>query len=441
MAPSRALAVLLLLAALDLHAQPSFSSNPVRTDPADPTSADSVTLLVEQFVSCTPAPAVTRSGFEIDVTLSNFGCLIPPGLTTWKLDLGKLAPGTYTVNIQPAGELPISTMTFVVLDANGSVSVSQSVGSTAGGTPVDIVVGAQQCVNKMVNACPPPAITFDGEPATNIVLVDNSHFQVVTPPHAAGAVLVKVVGDSFTKSSYAFRYIDPAAPPSPKFFDRALIPVIFNGPGAFGSNWVTELSLRNDNTFTVEPWRPIGGKAEIAPRQPLLFTGDEPGGVFVGIPLQASALVALHAGVRDTSRADSEWSTEIPIVREEQFSTSGIELLDIPAYPRYRTMLRIYSTENPVSSYNSQVHVIVYSLENGGTYRSFFATLNNGSGCTDAGSCAERPSSVAISDLTAGGQFHFAGRLGIQIQSPLPLWAFATVTNNETQHVTVVSPH
>jgi hypothetical protein len=438
MSLSRVVAVLLLLAAFDLNAQ-VFSPNPVRTDPPDPTSADSVTLLVEQLVSCAPPPpTLTRSGFEIDVTLSNSGCLGLPGLATWKLELGKLAAGTYTVNIQAPGAVPISTMTFVVLDANGSVSVSQSVGSTAGGTPVDIVVGAAQCLNKPVNSCPPPAITFDGAPATNIVQIDQSHFQAVTPAHAAGAVLVKVAGDSFTKSSYAFRYIDPAAPPSPKFFDRALIPVIFNGPGAFGSNWVTELSLRNDNTFTVEPWRPIGGMAEIIPRQPLLFSGDAPGGLFVGIPLQASGSLALHAGVRDTSRAGSEWSTEIPIVREEQFSTVGIDLLDIPADPRYRTMLRIYSTENPVFANNSRVHVIVYSLENGGIYRSFFATLSNGSGCTDAGSCADHPSSVAVADVATG---NFSGRVGVQIQSTLPIWAFATVTNNETQHVTVVSPH
>jgi len=437
MAPSRVLAVLLLLAAFDLNAQ-FYSSNPVRTDPPDPTSADSVTLLVEQFASCPPPPALTRSGFEIDVTLHPGPCLFPPGLITWKLELGKLPAGTYTINVQPAGAVPISTTTFVVFDANPTVIVSQSIGSTAGGTPVTIVVAAAQCLNKPVNSCPPPTITFDGEPATNVVVVDQSHFQAVTPPHAAGPVLVKVVGDSFTKSSYAFRYIDPAAPPSPKFFDRALIPVVFNGPGAFGSHWETELSLRNDNTFTVEPWRPIDGKAELVPRQPVLFSGDAPGGIFVGIPLQASASLALHAGVRDISREASEWSTELPIVREEQFSTTGIDLLDIPANPRFRTMLRIYSTLNPISPYNAQVHVIVYSLENGGTYRSFFATLNDGSGCTDAGSCAEHPSSVSIPDVTSG---NFSGRVGIQIQTTLPIWAFATVTNNETQHVTIVSPH
>jgi hypothetical protein len=434
MTPARILATLLLLIALRVDAQ--FSTSPPRTDPPDPTSADSVTLLVDQVDSCPPPPTLTRTGFEIDVTIYGGPCAFPPTLITWRLELGTLPAGRYIVNLGAPGGPATPTATFVVLDANSSVSVSQSIGSTAGGTPVDILVGAGNCPGQAPTACPPPTITFDDVPATNVVVIDQGHFQAVIPPHATGAVLVKVVGNGFTKSSYAFRYIDPAAAPSAKFFDRALIPVIFNGPGAFGSNWVTELALRNTNTYTVEPWRPIGGARELVFRQPLLFSGDAPAGLFIGIPRQASARLALHAGVRDTSRGDQEWATEIPIVREEQFSKVGVDLLDIPADPRYRTMLRIYSTVNP--SFAAPVHVIVYSLENGGIFRSFNATLSDGSGCTDAGSCAEHPSSVAIPDITGG---LLPARVGVQIEGNVPLWAFATVTNNDTQHVTIVSPH
>src|ERR1051326_9455923 len=101
MTPSRAFAGFLLLAAARLNAQ--VSPNPVTTDPIDPTSADSVTLLVQQFVSCTPAPTVSRSGFEIDVTLHAGLCLIPPVLPTWPLELGTLPPGTYTVKVASPG--------------------------------------------------------------------------------------------------------------------------------------------------------------------------------------------------------------------------------------------------------------------------------------------------------------------------------------------------
>src|ERR1041385_636455 len=124
MIPSRVFAILVLLAALPLNAQ--VSTNPVRTDPPDPTSADSVTLLVEQVGSCPPSPTLTRTGFDINVTLHGGVCLYPPFLITWKLELGTLAPGTYTVNVAFPGQPSSYTATFVVLDANASVIVSQS---------------------------------------------------------------------------------------------------------------------------------------------------------------------------------------------------------------------------------------------------------------------------------------------------------------------------
>jgi hypothetical protein len=240
------------------------------------------------------------------------------------------------------------------------------------------------------------------------------------------------------KSSYAFRYYDPTAAPSDKFFERILIPVIFNGPGALGSNWVTELSLRNDNDYPVEPWRPIAGSSSIAPVKPLLFgSGSAPSGLFLMVPRQAAAGLNFHAAVRDTSRADSEWATEVPVVRENNFSGSGVELLDIPVNDRFRTMVRIYSPINPVPAYARFVHVIVYSLDDASILRDFYPSLSDPTGCSDAISCAEHPSFASVADLTAGLP---AGRVGVQIQGNVLLWAFATVTNNETQHVTVVSP-
>lgn len=437
MTPVRIFAILSLVSAIELFGQPS--ANPVSIDPPDPTSTDSVTLFVQQFDSCPPPPTVTRSGFDINVTV-NFGtCLSPPTLITHAIEVGKLQAGRYSVNVASAGSTTPVQFSFVVLDANSGVAVSQSVGSTAGGTTVNIVVAAAHCLNQVPNSCPPPTITFDGIPATNIVVIDQSHFRATTPPRAAGAVQVTVADDTFTKSSFAFRYVDPAAPPSGKVFEKILLPVIFNGPGAFGSNWVTEIALRNVNDYGVEPWRPVGGSSVFVASKPLLFgSGNAPAGLFVIVPRQAASRLAFHASVRDTSRADSEWATEIPVVRENQFSTAGVELLDIPVEPRFRTMIRIYSPTNPPPQHASFVHVIVYSLDDGITLRDVYPTLADPTGCSDAVSCAEHASFASIADLTAGLP---PGRVGIQIHGNVPLWAFASVTNNQTQHVTVVSPH
>lgn len=415
-----------------------FSPAPPSIDPSDPTSHDTVTLIVQQFASCPPPPEMIRSGFDIAVTLRPGPCLSPPVLVTQRVELGVLPPGQYRVAISPEGGQSLFTFSFVVLDANSTVAVSQSVGSTAGGTTVNIVVAAAHCLNKAPTACPPPSITFGGVAATNVVVIDQSHFGATTPPHAPGAVQVTVIGDSFTKSSFAFRYYDPTATPSDKFFEKILIPVIFNGPGAFGSKWITELSLRNHNAYPVEPWRPIAGSSSIAPGKPLLFgSGSAPSGLFLMVPRQAAAGLNFHAAVRDTSRADSEWATEVPVVREANFSSSGLDLLDIPVNARFRTMVRIYSPINPVPGYARFVHVIVYSLDDGNVLRDYYPSLSDPTGCSDAISCAEHPSFASVADLTAGLP---AGRVGVLIQGNVPLWAFATATNNETQHVTVVSP-
>lgn len=431
----RIFVVLFLVGAVAAHGQ--SSSSPLFTDPPDPTSHDTVTLIVQLLASCPAPPAMTRSGFDIAVTLGPDPCLSPPMPVTQRVELGVLPPGQYHVAISAEGG-EASTFSFVVLDANFTVEVSQSVGSSEGGTTVNIVVAAAHCLNHAPTVCPPPSIRFGELPATNVVVIDQSHFRATTPPHAPGVVQVTVTGDSFMKSSYAFRYYDPTATPSDKFFERILIPVIFNGPGAFGSNWITELSLRNDNDYPVEPWRPIAGSFSIAPVKPLRFgSGSAPSGLFLMVPRQAAAGLHFHAAVRDTSRADDEWATEVPVVREDDFSSSGVELLDIPANARFRTMVRIYSAINPVPGYARVVHVIVYSLDDGSILRDFYPSLSDPTGCSDAISCTEHPSFASVSDLTAGLP---PGRVGVQIQGNVPLWAFATVTNNETQHVTVVSP-
>jgi hypothetical protein len=433
------LAVVLSLA-VGVHAFGQFGPfTPLAIDPPDPTSNDPVTLILQKIVGCDPAPTVVRSGFDITVVNPADGipCGRPPVLATFDFELGNLPAGHYNVSVTDRGTPTGDKLSFDVLAATSDAVVSQSVGSTAGGTEVIVTVAAAHCINHPITACPPPSIAFDGVPATNVVVIDQSHFRATTPPHAAGAVNVVVTDASFTKSSYAFRYYDPMTPPSAKFFERILIPVIFNGPGAFGSQWVTELSLIDTSGFTMEPWRPIAGLAAIPSSKAIVFgSGDAPNGLFLVVPRQVSPALTLHAAVRDTSRGDREWATEIPVVRESRFSSTPIQLLDIPIDPHFRTMLRVYSpTFDPSGSL--RVHITIYALDTGFVIRSTFLTLANAPGCSDALSCAEHPSFAALPDLTSNLQ---PGRARIQLEAFVPIWAFATVTNNETQHVTVVSP-
>lgn len=424
----RALPLLLLLSATALYGQSFF---PLAIDPPDPTSRDEITVLVRQFSSCPPPPGVTRSGSEIVLMLRAGSCASPPALITHRVELGALPAGQYRVTVIEDGVARPGSFSFTVLDENWTVRVAQPIGSTEGGLTVTVSIDGSLCMNAGPGGCPSPTVTFGGVPATNVVVLDGVNLRVTTPPHAAGAVEVRVTVVSVW-SSYAFRYFDPAEPPSAKFFERVLVPVIYNGPGALGSNWVTELSLRNNNDTIVQPWHPIGGSSAIAPASVLRFgSGNVPGGLFLVVPRAAGGAMSFHGAVRDTSRSDREWGTEIPIVREKDFQQS-VDLLDIPTDPRFRTMLRVYSLA-PLP--NAAAGVNIYSLADGKNLRSFFWPLSS---CADAVPCADQPGFGAVADLTAGLS---AERVGVRVTGFTPIWAFVTVTNNETQHVTVVSPH
>lgn len=376
-------------------------------DPPDPTSTTPVTMLVTEIDTCPPPAVVKRSGFRIDVILGTGPCLSAPVTLRHELELGVLEAGTYTIVVTDTGTI-VATATLTVLDANNSVVVRPAMGPTTGGSVVEI----------FANVAGTPSITFDGVPATNVTVVRQYHFRATTPPHAAGAVEVRV-GD---KSSYAFRYYDPTKPPHPAFFERVLVPVAYNGPGASGSMWTTEVAMRNSNTWPVTAW----ALNVIAPLRPATLMLNAPGGLFLFIP--RGERVHLNAFVRDTSH---EIGAELPIVRERDFSTGPLELLNIPAERRYRHTLRIYS---PTARFAT---VTAFDMTDGRVIAQRLIELGEPVGL-------DRPWFAMVGDFPATFRtFPLTGRVGIRVEQYVPgteLWAFVTVTDNATHEVRVVSP-
>lgn len=404
-----------------------------RIEPPDPTSTTPVTLIVFEGDSCPPEPVVTRTSFQIDVVLGTGPCLSPPTLITHRIALGLLPPGTYTVSVTDGGA-PAGSLTFVVLDASNDVIVRPSLGPARGGTVVNIRTSVQACI-----ACPPPAITFGGVPATDVTIVDELNFRATTPAHEPGPVEVRVTGETGTRSSFAFRYYDPDAAPFDELFERILIPVVYNGPGAHGSIWATELTVRNANVYAVEPWRGSGTLAVLPAGTPRAFTlGDAPAGVFLRVPRESADELHFGALVRDTARQADDWGTEMPVVRESEFSATRIELLNVPRDARFRQTLRVYGS----GSIENRVRILFYSMTSGAQLLEHFATLRSPVPCVAAGPCvSDRPAAAVIGD-EVWSQLPQSGRVGVRIESSsgIATWAFVTITNNETQHVTVISP-
>jgi hypothetical protein len=408
----------LLLAVLLLSATTARADSGVTigTEPPDPTSNHPVTLLVTQLTSsCAFAPVVTRSGSTFDVTLGSPFCPGPPQppvRLTFRLDLGTLSAGTWDVTVSDG-----TKATFTVLDANDSIVVGPSIGPIGGSSVV-------------VTADVPgtPAIAFDGI-ALNVIRAADRTFSVTTPPHAAGAVLVTVTSGSTTLSSYAFRYYDPAAPPLPELFAKILIPVFYDGTGLFGSSWVTDVVVTNDNPYDVPvysgpdvPVLPAG-----VPKIVSFSTGLR--GVIMMVPREAEPEIQVNALIRDTSRPLDSPGTELPTVRESQVR-NRITLPNVPVDPRFRNFLRIYSLSR---TFSVPVHVTAVSMTDGSLVGERNLQLTN----LDPSS---QPGWVATLNFPKIAQPSPGQRVAIHIDSlSEPIWAFVTVTNNETQDVTVIS--
>lgn len=422
----RALAVLLLLA-FNAAAQPHI-------EPDDPTSNEPVTLYVVENDTCPPAPVVTRSGFDVRVVLGDGPCLSPPVAITHRIELGVLPAGLYHLTVIDASAIEEST--FTVLDANGSIVVSPPLGPSRGGNVVQVYADVPCTSNA---GCVAPEFTFGGNPAA-VVSGSGMTWRVIPPPHEPGAVEVRATRGGVTRTSFAYRYYDPVTPPLPQLFERILVPVVYDGPGASGSIWRTEVVARNayGAGTPIELWRSVNGIQAIPPSAPVsLALGDAPGGVFLIVPRVVADDLHLNAVVRDISRESREWGTELPIVREREFRATAIDLLNIPIDGRYRHRLRVYA----LSSYPTTAAVSVYWMADGDVLRTRLVPLVNAEACSLLRPCASNPAFAALDDLLSSLRSE-TGRVGIRIQTTdgTPLWAFVSLTNNETQHVTIVSP-
>jgi len=334
------------------------------------------------------------------------------------------------VTVTDEGDAPV-TQSFVVLNAGG-VTVSPSMGKR--GTQVRIFADLP-CPGH--NICRVPDVFFGGVQVL-AVRREGDHWVTIAPAHAPGLVEVRVANDQTTKSAFAFRYIDEDAPPSEALFEKVLIPIAFSGPGAFGSQWVTEVSVRNDEPFDVIPWRPFFTSANFPPGAALTASASgRPQGTIVYIPRHDDESLHYNVLVRDTTREDDDWGTQIPVLREDELKPGPKELLNVPIDPRYRLALRLY-TLSPEPAF---AKVTMYTMSvAGGLLHERVVLLTSAEPCQPNAPCtSDHPAFALISDLPTN--FGGLSTVGIRIDGfGTPVWGFLTVTNNETQHVTVISP-
>jgi hypothetical protein len=249
-----------------------------------------------------------------------------------------------------------------------------------------------------------------------------------------------------------------------------LVPVFSSGPGVHGSQWETSVSvasvaenvampvplLTNDSADCGSP------NGVISHHEVRTICADfaSPSGLFLYVP-KTFPLSQLYATsrVRDTTRQAASAGTAIPIVRPSEFHLGPILLPDIPSDARFRTNLRIYAGpsvaggQGPFINTSPQaVSLEIFDSREIGVFPPLAsAELEMSLPEVVPGSpFYVRPGYLSIADLVAQfPQLASVPRYTIRLWTDQPIvsppvdlktWAFVTITNNDTQEVTTVTP-
>ncbi|MEO8381386.1 MAG: IPT/TIG domain-containing protein [Acidobacteriota bacterium] len=316
-------------------------------------------------------------------------------------------------------------------------TMSPQSGSASGGTLVTLHVPNAAVVSSV----------YFGSVLVGATRVDSTTLATLTPAQlpgsATGTVPVKLwVFGASVSTGLTFTYDNDAE----LVFERLLLPV-FTPPvtGAFGSEFRTDFraSLVHGDSAN------IFGLARqcvilcvegpdiphsLTPEFPELdVTRIEPVGTpgqFIYVPREELGRAAMNLRAYDTSRAAQNFGTEIPIVREGDFFSSSetLALVGIPSDPRFRKTLRVYGA----GQYGAG---LVVSIEGNGVKTDHSISVPPSS--------PTHPGYVELSSFPTG-----TGYLTVTIYNPVPhgivpaseIWAFVSVTNNETQHITTITP-
>lgn len=357
-----------------------------------------------------------------------------------------------------AGAVPVITsltpatgFTF----ANTTVTISGDFGA--------IPTGVFNCQTSSDGSCP-VRVFFGGQEAA-VIDVASTQVRAIAPPHAAGTVDVRVTdprsGDGILPN--AFRYAEDAVT-TPADYVQYLVPLATSRvQGAYGSSWTSELTVLNTTSVPVTPvWNycqpnvspcpPPFLQPQSASKRYIGGAGDGREGAFIYVPKFYASSIALAERVRDESKNAGSYGTEIPVVRVAgdftSFEHPVANLIDIPTDARYRAMLRIYSAADyPITAsvqVRSQDTGAVLSTEDvalaGVTYLNGIVPplfpMNPAYAQRDLLTAAVRGSAERIR-ITVEAR---AWNLLISPTPVLPVYAFVSITNNDTQQVTVVTP-
>lgn len=228
-----------------------------------------------------------------------------------------------------------------------------------------------------------------------------------------------------------------------------LIPILYTGPGELGSRWQTEVIVVNPAdraldghgiVFRVLCPIPEGCPAPaLAPRElGFIDAPQSTRGLLWHVPDEHGPSIEIQAEFGE--RSSSRFLQQLPIAREEDFRTTGIALPIVRTGGNVRTALRIYSPD-PLTDQQVRVTVRPWHDPAGTPIVERIVTLEAPKLPT------QFPLIPSFAELLLQRDLGLTMQVRVEVE-PLPrldgriprIWAFATVTDNLTHDVAVVSP-
>jgi hypothetical protein len=337
--------------------------------------------------------------------------------------------------------LAVLSLSFAAFAGPVITSVTPASGPAEGGTAV--VIHGSGFSNNCIICSPPfgdPSVTFGDTTAASVHFVDANTIEAVTPPHLPGAVGVTVrqldgsqpftLANGFT---YEGDVLDASEP--------ILFP-IYTRPvrGRFNSEFVTTVFVMAKDTpvqiygydvscLRVDPPLPPDATHIVGPEEQLVPDCNDAVGRLLWVEQGRSKDLAANVRVADVSQGELDHGVEIPVVRASELTLSRILLLGVPNDARFRKTLRIYGIGRDASMVNVQLgHELrqVRLTTTGDPYIPAYAEISD----FPAPEAGETTITVSVQATSPG-----------PLLEPQPVWAFVSVTNNETQRITTITPN
>lgn len=299
----------------------------------------------------------------------------------------------------------------------------------------------------------PPRVVF-GDVAVDAFEESDERLVVVTPAHVPGTVDVTVVipGREPVVVQNGFTFLGGAD----AGWEQVLLPIYLKEPvpGANGSLWRTDFRIRNHGNEPVRlaPWECPPNMA-CPPVFPLTYTlqpnqtlhnpadfSSRPGSnpsrlLFVSAP----ATVSMNLRVADVSRSTLNAGTDLPVIRPHELLRGTAQLFNVPLDAQnYRVLLRVYDLAYSRAGF--EVRLYAEGVEN--EPPAHVAVLTAVTEQTGAFRSEAAYAQLDVTDLLKLRKaWPAAARIEILPTTPgSRYWAFVSITNNQTQLVTLVTP-